>query len=473
MRISTLEGAFAQIHISLATPGSIFLIKFAELFKASPLHFAVLAAIGQFAQLFQPLGTLATRSVRTRKNVILNLLYPHRGMVVLFLFLPFLLPTDAGIWVFLGLFFVASAVGAVVGNLWIAWISDLFPLRIRGRFFSARTQILTVVGFLTAFSFAIFLDLFSPRIQLLERLRDLVDGGLVFFQPGNLRWGFVVVFSAAAVAGLASIRILSRQPERPKEIETQSFGEIFMTPLRDANFRRLLFYGWWWTFVVGIGSPFWGPFMLDDRHGLGMSLVETQVYGLISLIASLLVLRPWGRLIDKFGNKTCMRIAIVLGGINPLLWVFATQDTVWLVYLEAATSGIMWSGANIVATNFVLSIAPPDKRQIYSGVFGALWGVPQIATMLLSGILLPKAPVAALGLVLAPEQVLFAITGVLRWTTEIPLTWIREPQGKPVGAALLYIVHNFKIRIVQMFLFLENGRKGNGRKDELPPPGAG
>jgi MFS family permease len=465
MRISTLEGAFAQIHISLSTPGSIFLVKFAELFQASPFHFAVLAAIGQVAQLFQPLGAAATRSARSRKGLILTLLYPCRGLVLLFLLLPFLLSPDVAIWVFLALFFVATAIGAVVGNLWIAWISDLFPLQIRGRFFSARTQILTVVGLLTAFFFGIFLDLFDPRTGIERAVRAVVDGGGAFFTPDNLRWGFVVVFAAAAVAGLFSVRVLSLQPERPKEIETQSFREIFMTPLRDGNFRRLLFYGWWWTSVVGIGSPFWGPFMLKN---LGMSLMETQIYGTISVIASLLVLRPWGRLIDKFGNKTCMRLAIVLGGINPLLWVFATPETVWLVYFEAATSGIMWSGANIVATNFVLSIAPPDKRQIYSGVFGALWGVPMIGTMLLSGILLPKAPVEVVGLVLAPEQVLFAITGVLRWSAEIPLTWIREPHGKPVGAALLYIVHNFKIRMGQMLLFLEFGRKGDDRRPPEP-----
>jgi len=235
--------------------------------------------------------------------------------------------------------------------------------------------------------------------------------------------------------GLTGNLILSRQPERAKAVESQPFWKLLAVPLHDGNFRRLLAYGLWWMAAVGIASPFWTPFMLTKLH---LSMVSIQVYGTISTVASLLALRPWGTLIDRFGNKPAMRLALVLGGLNPLLWVLVTPEHHGLVFLEAATSGIMWSGAGIVATNFVLAIAPDDRRQVYSAVFGACCGIPMMITQLLSGWALPL--IEQLGpLPIEPEQVLFAIGGLTRWSTQIPLSWIHEPQARPVREALAYI----------------------------------
>jgi MFS family permease len=238
----------------------------------------------------------------------------------------------------------------------------------------------------------------------------------------------------AAIFGLVGARILMLQPEHAKAVETESFRAIVAEPFRDSNFRRLLMYGFWWMLAVGIGGPFWGPFMI--KH-LNMPLVNIQIYGTIQTVAALVALRPWGLLVDRFGNKTAMRIAIVMGGINPIVWIFATPESHWFLYLEAATSGVMWAGAGIVATNFVLAIAPDARRQIYSGIFGAFSGVAMMITLLASGVFLP-ASTTLLGLHLQPEQVLFGLGGLLRWSTQIPLSWVHEPRAPSVGSLVGY-----------------------------------
>jgi hypothetical protein len=144
-----------------------------------------------------------------------------------------------------------------------------------------------------------------------------------------------------------------------------------------------------------------------------------------------------------------MRFALILGGLNPMLWLFATPDNYWFVYIEAFFSGIMWSGAGIVATNFVLAIAPNGKQQIYSGVFGALSGIAMMITMLLSGAFMPKG-FGLFGLELEPEQVLFGLTGLARLSTEIPLTWIAEPRSRSVGEALIFIRNFARIKIEEI-----------------------
>ena len=82
----------------------------------------------------------------------------------------------------------------------------------------------------------------------------------------------------------------------------------------------------------------------------------------------------------------------MLGGFNPMIWLFVTPHNYKVLYLEAITSGIMWAGAGLVATNFVLSIAPNERRQLYSGVSGAFSGLAMMITMLVSGISLPASP---------------------------------------------------------------------------------
>lgn len=308
LRISAAEGALTQAANSLSGPGSVFLTKFALFLGAGPVHFGLLAAMGQLSQLFQPLGLRLTRNAPSRRRVILALLYPARALLLLLLPLPFLLPHRAALWAFLGLFLLSASLQAVALNAWTAWVSDTVPLRFRGRFFSVRSQFALVAALIAGFGLSLVLDLFEPRLRILASLREHLGGDQGPFAADNLVWGFVVTFLLAAAAGFAANLVLSRQPERPKAPEPEPFLLSLRRPLADPNFRRLLLYGLWWMAAVGIGAPFWQPFMMEK---LRMSLAEMQLYGLVSVVSSLLVLRLWGRVVDGFGNRTAMRLSLI------------------------------------------------------------------------------------------------------------------------------------------------------------------
>ena len=108
----------------------------------------------------------------------------------------------------------------------------------------------------------------------------------------------------------------------------------------------------------------------------------------------------------------------------------------------------MWAGAGLVATNFVLSIAPNDRRQLYSGVSGAFSGLAMMTTMLVSGLFLPQH--FEIGSIhLEPEQVLFGLTGIARWSAQIPLSLVREPKSRPVIEAITFFIREIKPRIMK------------------------
>jgi MFS family permease len=266
-----------------------------------------------------------------------------------------------------------------------------------------------------------------------------------FPETVRLPLGFTVIFSVAAIAGFVGLGILSRLPEKTRGMQEQGMTGMFAVPMRDGNFKRYLFFSCWWMSAIGVGAPFWQPFMMQK---LQMSLFEVQIYGSINITASLLVLRLWGKLIDAYGNRTAMRLIILLGGFNPMVWLFITPLNYPLLYLEAITSGIMWAGAGLVATNFALSIAPREKRQLYAGVSAAFSGIAMMTTMLLSGAFLPRH-LEVSGLRLEPEQVLFALSGIARWSAQLPLFRVREPRSKPVSDAVASFIREIKPRIMK------------------------
>ncbi len=445
IKVSITEGIFAQIHATMSSIGTVFITKFAIMLNATPMQFGILSSIGQLSQLFQPLASVITKDLDSRKSPTVNYALAGRFMTLLIPVIPFIFEGTSAMIVFLTVCFFSTVLQAISGNMWIAWISDLVPLRFRGRFFSNRAVYLTIAAILTGYVFGFFLDMFdSAEGSLAGKFKGLLDVN-GFFNSGNLKYAYITIFGTASAIGIYGLQLLKKQHERPKRIETESSSTIILSPFRDRNFRRLLVFGCWWMLAVGVGAPFWQPYMIT---GFKMSMIELQVYGTFATFGSLLMLRPWGRFIDRFGNKPAMIIAIILGTLNPAVWLFATGDRYWFLFVEAFASGIMWSGTGVIITNLVLAVAPEGKQQIYSGVYSAVAGLAMVVTMLMSGTFLPE-PMNIAGLHLDPEQVLFGLTGILRFTAIIPLIGVYERKAKPIMLIISHLNDFTKVRIMK------------------------
>ncbi len=428
-RISIIEGIFAQIYGTLATIGSGFIVKLLVILGASPLQFSMLSAIGQVSQVFQPVGVAVNHHLKNRKKNCIWLTFIGR-FLTFFLGISFLFPDSSHAILFvLSLLLFSAAFQSMGANIWIAWISDLVPLRIRGRFFSRRNQFLLSAGLIVSYIVSFLLDMFEKdRSGLKQWVVDLLKVENFFVIENQARF-LSIIFVLATALSLFGLYVLSKQPDRKKRTESApSLKELYLTPLRDANFRRFLVYGLWWMMAIGVGSAFWSPFMLQK---LRMSLFEMQVYGSIHTASTLISYNFWGRFIDRYGNKTAMKIAIFLGGINPMMWLFMRAENYSIIWIEGIFSGFMWAGAGIVATNFVLSIAKKGSEQVYSGIYGAVGGLGMMFTTLLAGFFYPSSA-TIFGRFLEPEQIIFGISGVLRWTALIPLYYIKETRSIPL-----------------------------------------
>jgi len=429
MRISVIEGIFAQIYGSLCQIGSGFITKFMVILGATPLQFSLLSALGQVSALFQPLGVAFTHRLRRRKWACVWITASGRIFTLFIGAALFFASSRMGIWFLLGLLFVSAALQSIGANIWIAWMSDLIPLKLRGRFFSRRNQILMLAGLVVGYAVSLYVDMFEKQGGMARPLLVENLGLGSWFMPVNQPWFLSGVFIFATLLSLFGLVVLARQPERPlKTISNTRLRDEYRQPFSDPNFRKLLFFGIWWMLAIGVGSAFWGPFMLKK---LEMGMFRMQLYGTLHSASSLLAYNFWGRFIDRFGNKTAMKICVALGGLNPMLWLFTSAGNYDILWLEAMISGTMWAGNAIVATNFVLAIAAPGKQQVYSGLYGAIAGVSMMISTLLSGVFFPGR--LDIGIrILEPEQVVFGLGGILRWLAIIPLLGVVEKHTVPL-----------------------------------------
>ncbi|MCB5253587.1 MAG: MFS transporter [Candidatus Cloacimonadaceae bacterium] len=432
-RSSITEGAFAQVYGNLAQIGSSFITKLMVLMGAGPLQYSLLSAIGQLSAIWQPLGVAFSHHISQRKWPCIWITLIGR-FLTLFLGLALLFPSrQDGIWFMLTLLFFSAGFQATGANIWIAWVSDLIPLRIRGRFLARRNQILLVIGLIISYVVSYHVDLFEGGSRGLSYIARL--GAESFFVPQNQALFLAFIFIFASIIGIIGLSFLALQPERKRaHFPAQSLRQVFREPFQNKNFRLLLVFGSWWMLATGIGSPFWSPFMLKN---LQMGLFEVQLYNTLHMGASLLSFGFWGKFIDRFGNKTAMKICVFLGGLNPLFWLFMTAQNHSILWIEGISSGFMWAGTGIITTNFVLSIAPKRREQAYSGIYAAVVGLFMMSSTLASGIFYPDS--LNLGFrVLDPEQVVFGVGALARWAALIPLALVREYRSVPLREALAY-----------------------------------
>ena len=147
---------------------------------------------------------------------------------------PFLsLPDVTRLRLFIALVAVTSVLAVIGNNAWIAWMGDVVPAQIRGRFFGRRTVFLTLAGATSSLAAGVALDTLSPRGWKGETLAGLA--------------------AMACLAGLASIWLLRRQHE-PAAASTNAGHDgwaALAACVRDRAGRPFLLYQFWWHVAVG------------------------------------------------------------------------------------------------------------------------------------------------------------------------------------------------------------------------------
>ncbi len=282
-----------------------------------------------------------------------------------------------------------------------AWLADLVPASIRGRYFGLRSAI----------SGAVYLGAFY------------IMGYVLQLSKGQILNGFAIVFLISLVAGLLCFTIYTRIKYTSTVVEKEKdFGFFdFLGETRKRNLGKFILFVALFQFAVYIATPFLVIYMLRDLH------LSYMLYAMIfstEFVAKVLFAPLWGRYADKSGNLKVMRFVSLAIPLVPLFWL-ASHNALYLVLIQLF-SGICWAGFELCSSNFIYEAAPQGKRLKYIAYYKALstlfMGLGALAGACLLGIVRPILGYNILAL--------FVLSGVLRLAvTMVMFPSIREVRG--------------------------------------------
>ncbi|MCJ7817266.1 MAG: MFS transporter, partial [Candidatus Thorarchaeota archaeon] len=207
----------------------------------------------------------------------------------------------------------------------------------------------------------------------------------------NTTGGYSILFFIAFVFGMIAILFTIATPE-PKMIlpeRSLKFSELVAKPFQDDNFRKLMWFSAAWTFSTTLASPFFTVYLLSDLD-IGLPFV-TILVALTSLV-SIIFFRFWGRLSDRFSNKSILQVSAPLYIIATVMWTFTPVARVYsvlipLLLLIHLISGFAAAGVNLASANIGLKLAPRGESTAYLAARGSIVAVAGSIAPLIGGVL--------------------------------------------------------------------------------------
>ncbi|HMJ90943.1 MAG TPA: MFS transporter, partial [Candidatus Acidoferrum sp.] len=244
--------------------------------------------------------------------------------------------------------FLSNLANAVCGVVWWAAVSELVPLNIRGRYFGARNM---MFGFWT--------------------LVVVLVAGHIADHFHNALWIFGLLFTAAACSRLIGLFFFMRMKfpavvmeKQPGHAPLSTFTAVF----RDRNFVRLLIFTGLFGFCFNIGQPFYSVFVLKR---LPFTLGDLVVLTTVQTIGTIIALRSWGKLCDRFGNKPVMlTCALTWLTVAAVSWFIASPARHVHLYATYFLTGFMLGGFQQIGQfNLMIKMVPPQNRAHYMSVY--------------------------------------------------------------------------------------------------------
>lgn len=310
----------------------------------------------------------------------------------------------------LGVMLIALVVFHVSANLimphWRAWMGQLVPDQIRGRFFGRRSRIAMLTSFIT-----------------------FLTGGvlLTFFESIALTWlGFFILFIVAVAGRSASTSLLYKmhddhtQPTLGERHSlAQSFKHLYLL-WDDKDFRRYSFFMAGMQCFVALSGPFFAVYMLRD---LNFSYLQFTMSTGSSILMQFILLPLWGKICDRKGNRYVMAIGVTVIPLLPALWLFS--DNFYYIICVQMLGGAAWSGFTLASANYLYDQKPRHIHfASYSAIHSSLSALAICVGALSGGYIINWLPesISFAGIFIQidrPIAIIFILSSILRGSIAI------------------------------------------------------
>jgi MFS family permease len=289
---------------------------------------------------------------------------------------------------YMSFYILYSFFGSTTGPSWFSLMGDIVPEDYRGRYFSKRSFLITILAIIISVLASILLEQFK-------------NFEMVFF-------GFFFIFLLAFLSRGISWFYLSKHYYPPFKIEKHSYLSFkkFLMNIPKSNFGLFTLYMTLITFAVNIGVPYMAYYMLEE---LNFNYIEYVAVNLSTPLISLAFFPLLGHLSDKYGNALVLRICGFLLPSLPILWIFCNTP-LQLIFIPQLISAFAWTGVNLAASNFIYDNIPKQQRGFYVAYYNFFLGMGVLIGGLLGSVLLQIVPI----IFVSVYETLFLISGLCR-----------------------------------------------------------
>lgn len=429
---NTWEGAFAAVFIVLT--GGAFLTGFALHLGANDFIISLLAAIPFLAQVAQLISAYIVDLTGRRKLITMWSIGLARQAWLALLPLPFL----AGDWrlgMLIGVVVVSNIAGMISTASWTSWMADLVPSRVRGRYFGNRNAAVALASISVTLAGGAILDYFKA----------------IKFEGA----GFSVIFALSCFFALAALILQIKIPE--KHIAPSQDGinwALALEPFKEPAFRRLLWVFFVWFFSLGICAAFFAAHMITN---LKMTFTQISFYASVAALVAVVLNKPWGAMIDRFGCKPVIVFCAFGISFVPLIWLLPRPGHLSILLFEAIYSGALWTGLNLATFTIPIASSPTEKRTIYLAMFSMVTGLAFFISSIIGGWLAEtwSALHWQIGFqTIVNYHILFALSSVLRLSAAFLALSLHEPGDPSLPGMIQYMSDLFMRRVTasrQMF----------------------
>lgn len=324
------------------------------------------------------------------------------------------LPAGAALAAAIAAYAAYCMAGSLTYGPWSSWMSALVPRAARGRYFSWRNSWgALIAGLLPVAAGCIMRRQWGP-------------------EPAATPWAaLAAVFAVAAAARLGASLFLGRQYEPPLRqklpLEDFSYWQFLARTGRSnfANFTVVL------ALLFGAAN-FSGPlFQLYLLRDLRLDYATIMLLPATSLAATVVFVRFWGRVADRWGNMLVIRICATTLVAVPLLYLGPPR--LGLIFLAWAVGGASWAGLGLASFNYVMEAATPLRRVRCFAYMQATVGTLCALFIFAGGLLSPHLPL------IFPYrlQSAFLLSALMRAGPALAMwTLVRELSDKPRASAL-------------------------------------
>lgn len=382
LRFSIVDGS---AHAAMMGLTQNYITPFALALKATTAQIGLLTSIPNLSMAISQLAAPNLCDMTgSRKGLILPVVFLHALMWIPILLIPYISHSSPVVWL-IGFVTLNMVLGSIANPAWGSMMADLVPELVRGRYFSSRNRICSLITLV--FSFA--------------------GGAVLQFCSEDVFTGFAILFGGATLFRMISLYYLSRMHE-PIAVSVPGNRPGYLDTIRSlfgSNLGRFMLLVALISFAANVASPFFSVYMLRDLKFSYLTYITNTSFAALS---SLLSLPFWGKRADRGGNLKVIRITSCLMPLVPLMWL-ASNNFFYLIWAQIL-SGFTWSGFQLASTNFLYDATRAEYRTRYIAIFNAMTGISVCLGALIGGFIAPHLP-ELLGYNL---KTLFTISGIAR-----------------------------------------------------------